>query len=71
MPMSTIVELTQKQKDELFDEYDAAMKRGDYAAVKEIGRKLPIHPNLVPFVKAKYTPEKIRQMGLIMPIAAD
>jgi len=69
--MGTVIELTQEQKDELFAEYDAAMNRKDYAAVKEIGRKLPIHPKLVPFVKEKYTPEQIRQMGLIMPESAD
>ena len=69
--MNTATELTQEQEDRLFDEYDAAMNRGDFRAAWEIGRKVPIHQALVPFVKKHYSPAKIRELGLIMPETAD
>lgn len=69
--VSTTIALTQEQKDELFDEYDAAMNRGDLKAAREIGKRLPIHPALVGWVKQIYTPEQIKEKGFIMPDLAD
>lgn len=66
--MATATVLTREQKDQLFDEYDAAMNRGDYEAARKIGSKLPIHPGLVDFVREKFTQEEIKEMGLIMPV---
>lgn len=65
--MSATIALTQKQKDELFDEYDAAMNRGDYEAAVEIGKRLPIHPALAGWVREKFTSEEIKESGFIMP----
>lgn len=69
--MSTTVALTQEQRDDLFDEYDAAMKRGDLKAAREIGKRLPIHPSLIGWVKQIYTPEQIKEKGFIMPDSLD
>lgn len=69
--MSTIRELTREEEDELFDQYSAAMDRGDYRAAREIGRKLPIHPKLVGWVREVFTPEEIREKGFIMPDSLD
>lgn len=69
--MGTAIALTQEQKDELFDEYDAAMNRGDYDAAVEIGKRLPIHPSLAGWVREKFTPEEIKEGGFIMPDSLD
>ncbi|MDR1535373.1 MAG: hypothetical protein LBU64_09800 [Planctomycetota bacterium] len=69
--MNAIADLTQKQKDELFDEYGAAMDRGDYEAAVAIGERLPIHPGLAGWAREKFTPEEIKESGFIMPDSLD
>lgn len=69
--MSIITKLTREEKDRLFDEYDAAMNRGDLVAAREVGKKLPIHPSLVKWVRDKFSPEDIKKGGFIMPDSLD
>lgn len=65
--MGAMVELTREEKDELFEQYSAAMDRGDYDAAWEVGKKLPIHPKLVKWVRKVFTPAQIKEYELIMP----
>lgn len=65
--MGAMVELTREEKDELFEQYSAAMDRGDYLAAREVGKKLPIHPALVGWIRKVFTPEEIKEAGFIMP----
>lgn len=69
--MSESTTLTKEERDRIFIEYDAAMRRGDLEAAREAAKKLPLHPSLAEFVREHYTPEAIKEAGFLMPSAVD
>lgn len=62
--------MTKKERSRLFDEYEAAVTRGDLEAAREIGKRIPLHPALAEFVREHYTPEQIRE-AFTMPSSED
>ncbi len=65
--MRAYTEMTDEEKDEVFDQYCAAKDRGDYEEAYKIATQIPIHPSLAKWAREVFTPEQIKEYGFIMP----